>query len=645
MKFRTILILTFIVAAVSMTAPFGYSYLTGPRSLVGPPQPETLASLEGFKAGANVTYKILSPGEKPVMGQQIVGDDGNINIPANGMCQDTDTSLTYDFSIQEDSTEDPVTLTFNLDTGSGEISMSGKGLSEYGAVSFSDEMKQHIDGKADWAGVFRHRGKWNLDAQKKNNFEFVFFDNDIAKDIPLNPRIIKIFTAPGGGGFAGTGVNAYKNIWCEKLVRSTRMVPSTCDPEEMDEYKLPDGGVCPMNHMRIAAHNIMENYVRALKMMTNEFAVIMVKQVQIIGTFIDAKQQLETQRELQLLTAQAHKDYMPSDTMCRFGSFIKSVPRTEQKASLNKQAMNDILMGAYTNLNDTSASEGYDMDIEARLTQFKRVYCDPKDNNDGLAFMCQHDDDENLLNSVPGDPVPRGNGAPDIMYDPPPPGSVNGGPRPVSNPRKNKDIDFGRTADNPYTLNIDFNDTTLTNDEEDALALARNIYWPRPLQPAMARPLKNYAQRYMDMRHILAMQNVAHNSFIEIMAMKARAERQVDPVTNQEVSGWNFMKSMMREYGMSDDEINTLLGDYPSYYAQMEVLTKKMYQNPDFYTNLYDKPANIDRITASMDAIRVMQQRDQYESRLRQEMLTSMMLEEALAAKQGKPNNRQTSGP
>ena len=78
-----------------------------------------------------------------------------------------------------------------------------------------------------------------------------------------------------------------------------------------------------------------------------------------------------------------------------------------------------------------------------------------------------------------------------------------------------------------------------------------------------------------------------------------------------------------------------MLGQNPSYYAQMDVLTKKIYQNPNFYTSLYDKPTNVRRIGVSMDAISLMQMRDQYESALRKEMLLSLMLEQELKKRAG----------
>jgi hypothetical protein len=67
--------------------------------------------------------------------------------------------------------------------------------------------------------------------------------------------------------------------------------------------------------------------------------------------------------------------------------------------------------------------------------------------------------------------------------------------------------------------------------------------------------------------------------------------------------------------------------DEMSYYAQMEILSKKIFQRPEFYTNLYDKPANVSRKAASLQAIGMMLDRDIFETNLRTEMLISMLLE------------------
>ena len=59
----------------------------------------------------------------------------------------------------------------------------------------------------------------------------------------------------------------------------------------------------------------------------------------------------------------------------------------------------------------------------------------------------------------------------------------------------------------------------------------------------------------------------------------------------------------------------------------MDMLTKKLYQRPEFYTDLYDKPANVDRKLVSMQAIGLMQDFDTLKSYLRQEMILAVMVE------------------
>jgi hypothetical protein len=565
--------------------------------------PRLAATLQGFEPGSNITYKMLLPEGKAVTGTQVVGEKGDMSLP---LAMTGAVPLIYDFSIQEKDRQDPINLTMTFNPGAGEVSLLGDGFDDFTPLELG-EGKTGTRTKADWAGVFRHKARWKPGESSDGSFQLAFSGNNIAGDMKPNPKIIKVFTAPGGGGPTSAGVNKYSNIAgiCTfSYTGGIPLIPSTCNR--------------PM--MELAGRNIVQNYVRAMIMMTHQLAAVMAQAVWTIGPMFDAKQQLETQRVLRTMEAEAKKDYQPSDTMCRIGSFIRSVPRSEEKIAMNKEALNSLLMSAYTDKDDRSTSEGYALDIEARIRQFRVVYCDPRDNNNGLDFMCRHAPNVTGGEANYGKDVPGGIGA--ITK------------KPEDNGRKNKDIDYSRTADFPLTLNIDFTDDTPTPDEDDVIALARNLYWPSAMEPAPWRetaPIN--APKYMNARQVFAIASVAHNSFIEIAAMKARS----DPGLGKE-SGWNYMKSLMREFGLKDEEIHKYLGDYPSYYAQMEILTKKMYQSPDFYTNLYDKPVNVRRILASMDTLRVMQQRDQLDSRLRQEMLNSLLVEEALAVHAAKIN-------
>jgi hypothetical protein len=129
----------------------------------------------------------------------------------------------------------------------------------------------------------------------------------------------------------------------------------------------------------------------------------------------------------------------------------------------------------------------------------------------------------------------------------------------------------------------------------------------------------------MNIRALTAKRSVARNSFASVAAMKAQGEKDVQP----------YLFALVKEMGITDEEeLKKYLGERPSYYAQMEILTKKLYQNPSFYTDLYDKPANVERKNVSMQAIELMQRRDIYRSSLRTEAILAVMLETALIEQQ-----------
>ena len=87
-----------------------------------------------------------------------------------------------------------------------------------------------------------------------------------------------------------------------------------------------------------------------------------------------------------------------------------------------------------------------------------------------------------------------------------------------------------------------------------------------------------------------------------------------------------FLGAIMQELGVPAAEIFPLIGEKPSYYAQLEILAKKIYQNPDFFAGLYDSPANVERKSVALKAVELMLDRAIYESQIRQEMATSVLL-------------------
>lgn len=347
----------------------------------------------------------------------------------------------------------------------------------------------------------------------------------------------------------------------------------------------------------------------AMGMMASQMSAIAMQQVNMIGAFFDAKHQLETQRLFQRLTAEAHEDYQPTEGLCVVGTASRSLNASERKSNLVKNALSQRIMDRQLRSGASVSALDDESDFENRLRQFVQVYCNKADNTNGLGYLC-----------------------------------AQGGNNP---PRMNKDINFTRTIDTKLTLDIDFVDppTPLTEeeeeaqeddpllatndnaDQEDVMALMANLFAHTPLPPLSPLELaaqdgqpRAMAYRYMDYRSLAAKRSVAQNSFVAMMAERSSGDMEVAP----------YIKKIVTELGLSPKEAEEVLGERPSYFAQMEVLTKKLYQNPNFYTQLYDKPANVLRKGAAVQAISLMQQRDLFESQLRSEAVIAVMLETML---------------
>ncbi len=448
------------------------------------------------------------------------------------------------------------------------ITLAWVGLSMLAAQSAHAFVADDANGFTSGGDAPEH--SWT-DTLRPNPHTYVF-------DLNGNP------VSPQESKFAPQGSGAYRDTECHRPPQ----YPNTDAPN-------PPLSICKLQEMANQIHAVADNYVAAFMLMTEQFTTVMMAQVHAIGMFMDADMQIDTQREIQSLIARAHKDYHPSEQLCRFGTFMRSVSNTQRRMEVNKQAFNEILMANYLAKEDTPTADGFGPAMDSRIEKFKEFYCDPADNNGGLDQFCTD------------------------------PGS--------DQKRYNKDIDYQRSLGDPLTLDIAFGTragtapATVTDDEQDMIALARNLYWPAALETPSEEQLERKDDKYAAFRSLVATTNVAHNSFAHIMAMKAKAEETDTP----DEKGWHYMKALLRDLGVTDDEeVDKILGEYPSYYAQMEMLTKKIYQDPDFYTNLYDKPQNVRRINASLDAIKLMQGRDRFEAALRREMLVSSLLEQAL---------------
>jgi hypothetical protein len=327
-----------------------------------------------------------------------------------------------------------------------------------------------------------------------------------------------------------------------------------------------------------------------MKSMTEQLTAVAMQQVQIIGTFFDAKHQLETQRLFQELAARANHDFTPSDAVCTIGSSIRSLASSERNGDLTALALSKHALERHTRVANINSSEGPKEDLEGRIDQFRRVYCDPNDNNGELVAVC-------------------GSGVDPL--------------------RRNKDIDYARTLAMPETLQLNFSDNDLTPDEEDILALSSFLYahdvsdW---IPEGRLRDSQANIEKYYNTRSVNAQRSVAQHSFNTIAAMKTAGQNDTDAV--------RYLRAILVEMGLAVDDVDQILSENPSYYEQMGLLTKALFQRPEFYVGLYDKDTNVARKGVALQTISSMQKRDIFKSTLRSEALISILLELELRDRQ-----------
>ena len=337
------------------------------------------------------------------------------------------------------------------------------------------------------------------------------------------------------------------------------------------------------------------------KAMADQFTAVIVMHARMIGGFFDAQSHMEATLALQKLTAKALRDYQPDEALCRIGTASRSLGNSEMRGRrirlmLSERSENRQILNKNSNAaNDAERGRepGRAADKSGRLLTYLSTFCNKPDNDFVLASVCTAGSDKD----------------------------------------SNRDIDYARTFETPANLDLKFSGTTPTDDLRYILALGSNLYAHNIVQnrpnPDMLDPTNkgDGVQRWMDYRSIIAKRSVAENSFNAITSMKMKGAN----ASNQ------YLRELMKGLGLGDPEIDRLLGvSEPSYYAQMEILTKRMYQDPAFYANLMQTPTNVQRTQAAMKAIGLMQERDIADSLQRTEMLFSTLLEVQLARAQNK---------
>ena len=108
------------------------------------------------------------------------------------------------------------------------------------------------------------------------------------------------------------------------------MTAAVSAPAHADTLSLDDSG-----HKNTVEQNVEDTWIDGMKRMSRQLSANVMQQAFAIGTFIDARQQIRTQRDINRLTAQAHKRYSPSPQMCVFGSNVKGLADAESSGDVN----------------------------------------------------------------------------------------------------------------------------------------------------------------------------------------------------------------------------------------------------------------------------------------------------------------------
>ncbi|MEM6811361.1 MAG: hypothetical protein AAF549_02730 [Pseudomonadota bacterium] len=327
-------------------------------------------------------------------------------------------------------------------------------------------------------------------------------------------------------------------------------------------------------------------WVPSFMHMTSQITQLMMQQAKIIATFLDSKHQLETQRLLQQKTAEVHKKYSVSEQMCKIGTFTKGLADAEQRARLSQKAFARSALDRQLRTGDSSTVIP-GSDEKTKLESYLQDFCNANDNAGQFDEVC----------TAGGD---------------------------------NEDIDYTRSISSKLTLDIDLFDGAENPDEPTIFAFLDHIFMHQslPFIPQAETELASFVEPYMEMRSLMAMRSVAQNSFSYILSERAQGS------SDAAYSAAPFLKAMLIEMGIPEVEAVAMIGENPSYYAQMEFLTRKIFYHPQFITNLYDKPANVKRIAAALTAIKSMQNWQIAEALKRREMLFSILLEIKLREKQ-----------
>ena len=330
-----------------------------------------------------------------------------------------------------------------------------------------------------------------------------------------------------------------------------------------------------------------QNWIDAIQIWSAHVGATILAKTALYGNLLNTQMQLAFLKEQQKRQAQTLLDSSVSNQVCRAATLSHSLGKADFRTLAEQRVLARILqerdLGKEGSLHFENEKVNLTTGLQARIVLFKETYCDKYAENSSLARVCKVNLADNL----------------------------------------NRDIDYTRVIDVPKTLAINFTgNQTLEPDEADVIAFGENLFPSMPI--ASTNRIPQSSETYMDLRSLQAARAVARNSFAAVVSEKASVENP------KAMYAHNLLKSM----NVDPREAELLLGRNPSYFAQMNLLTKTLYQTTDFAKGLMTGGANVERARVAMKAVDLQQNADLLDSLYRREMLLATYLEQMLAAKQ-----------
>lgn len=325
---------------------------------------------------------------------------------------------------------------------------------------------------------------------------------------------------------------------------------------------------------------------KGLQAQADQFRDIVLNSALLIGVFIDGTAMNYSLNKMNAAKSRTLRDYNVSEQICKFGTLSRSLAASDAKMGANQAALSAINMTRIMEGIGGIAETGTGDDIRNRRNYVATNTCNPSDNNNSMSAICLPANDPGLK--------PKN-------YD--------------------ADMDYTAAVESKPSLNVDFTTGTQTEEGDAILALSYNLYghklWMKAVEKEEAqrdKTVETNSKSYF----VAARRNAAANSFAAIVAMKASGSGGSDA----------YMLGALQNLGLSSADATSFAGSgHASYFAQMEMLTKKLYQTPSFYANLMESPANVRRTTAAMEAMDLAQTRDLYNSSIRSEALMAILLD------------------